>query len=151
MSEEDHASSRWHWPSPRAALRASSTTGVGVGVLAVLLGACGSDSSGLQGISCQKDSDCNPGLRCLSESLSASFFDADQDGGCESIGMVCLTTCSTDNDCNAALGPGYACLQGPCAAAVLACQPVVESADGGDGGGDASDGASDVTDAPVAP
>jgi hypothetical protein len=108
--------------------------------MVVLVVACGPTSSGVDGVGCNQDSDCNEGLQCLSESLPGIFFDAAPlDGGCESIGSVCLTPCSTDADCNAALGSGYFCSASGCGAAIPTCQPIVDVSDGGDDAGDAGD------------
>lgn len=87
--------------------------------------ACGPISSGQQGVTCDANSDCGSGLQCLSESLA-------DEGGCTSIGKVCLTLCTSDSDCTNALGPGYTCSSGPCGASVPTCQvPTTAPSDGG--------------------
>ncbi|HSY25638.1 MAG TPA: hypothetical protein VK841_26145 [Polyangiaceae bacterium] len=83
--------------------------------------ACTPASSGLPYVSCTEDSDCNTGLRCLTNSLP------ELDGGCTSVGMECVQPCSQDSECTATLGSGYACLQGPCGASIPICQPIVET------------------------
>jgi hypothetical protein len=109
----------------------------------VLVVACGPTSSGVEGVSCNQDSGCNEGLQCLSESLPGIFFDAaPPDGGCESIGSVCLSPCTTDADCDATLGSGYFCSGSSCGAAIPTCQPIVDVGDGGADAGDAAEGGS---------
>ena len=89
--------------------------------------ACSPTSSGAQGVSCTQDTDCGPGLQCLSESLPS------EDGGCTGVGMECLLLCSTDAECVGSLGAGFECSKGPCGAGTLACQPVAPAGDGGSG------------------
>jgi hypothetical protein len=88
-------------------------------VLGALI-ACTPASSGLPYVSCTEDSDCNTGLRCLTNSLP------ELDGGCTGVGMECVQPCSQDSECTTTLGPGYACLKGPCGASVPICQPFFE-------------------------
>jgi hypothetical protein len=108
--------------------------------LSSVLVACGPISSGQQGVTCDENSDCGSGLQCFSESLA-------EEGGCTSIGKVCLTLCSDDSDCDKALGPGYTCSSGPCGASVPTCQvSATSTSDSGIPDATASDAtASDAT------
>jgi hypothetical protein len=86
-------------------------------VLFGILGACGAKTSGLEGISCSADSDCNAGLKCLAYAV---MVDGGGDGGCTSLGKVCVQPCTIDADCGS-LDAGFTCSTGCNASAV--CQP----------------------------
>ncbi len=67
--------------------------------------AAGCDAtSGAEGITCETDSDCTNGLKCLPAYTIV-------DGGCSSIGNECLQPCQTDPDCASgpSAGLGLAC------------------------------------------
>src|ERR1700689_3765608 len=65
-------------------------------VLAIgLSAACGPKTSGQEGITCQVDSDCVAGLKCLAYAV---FVDGGADGGCTSLGKICTLPCATDTD-----------------------------------------------------
>jgi hypothetical protein len=66
-------------------------------------GGCGSANSGIQGVSCAADGDCNPGLQCLPYQVFG-----DGSAACGSLGRECLKPCHTDADCKAQ-GPGLVC------------------------------------------
>jgi hypothetical protein len=70
-----------------------------------LFAACGPRTSGHEGISCQVDSDCGPGLKCLTYAV---FVDGGADGGCTSLGKICALPCATDMDCGP-LDAGFVC------------------------------------------
>ncbi|HLK36108.1 MAG TPA: hypothetical protein VKU41_05100 [Polyangiaceae bacterium] len=67
-------------------------------------GGCGPTTTGIAGVSCIADGDCNAGLRCLEYQ---GFADAG-DAGCSSAGRECLRPCQSDSDCDS-LGPGLVC------------------------------------------
>jgi hypothetical protein len=110
---------------------------------ALAIGGCGATTTGLQGISCKVDADCNSGLSCLTV---YSEGDAGEDAGCSSIGAECLQRCKTNSDCTE---QGYLCFTG-CGGAP-ACLPGYSATDAAaDAVHDASqnavtDAASDVT------
>jgi hypothetical protein len=110
------------------------------GVLAgAILGACGSTTSGVEGISCTSDSDCNQGLACLP-------YMAFEDGGCTPIANECLQRCQADSDCEP-MGVGLICFSSCGSQSVCEASNVLEggvsTVEGGDvsaeagGGGDA--------------
>jgi len=66
-----------------------------------LFAACGPKTSGHEGISCQVDSDCGAGLKCLTYAVFV-------DGGCTSLGKICALPCATDTDCGP-LDAGFVC------------------------------------------
>ncbi len=70
----------------------------------VVAPACDSSGTGIEGVACGSDGDCNPGLRCLD-------YEGFADGGCASAGKQCLAPCATTADCKAA-GPGLVCFAG---------------------------------------
>jgi len=74
---------------------------VGLAAALAIVG-CGQTTTGAQGISCRVNSDCNSGLTC------AGLYEAEggSDGGCGSVGSVCLQSCRTSADCTEA---GYVC------------------------------------------
>jgi hypothetical protein len=76
------------------------STALAAGLAVALLVACGS-TSGVEGISCSSDSDCNAGLACLPYMML-------EDGGCTSSGNECLQRCKVDSDC-APMGVGLIC------------------------------------------
>ena len=90
---------------------------VSVLILLGILAACGPKTSGLEGISCSADSDCGTGLKCLAYAI---MVDGGADGGCTSLGKVCVQPCTTDNDCGS-LDAGFTCSAGCNASSV--CQP----------------------------
>jgi hypothetical protein len=76
-----------------------------VALVAVSICAAGCDAtSGAEGITCETDSDCTNGLKCLPAYTIV-------DGGCSSIGNECLQPCQTDPDCASgpSAGLGLAC------------------------------------------
>jgi hypothetical protein len=93
--------------------------------------ACSPATSGIQGIFCTADSDCNSGLKCLE-------FDPPPDGGtdagCISSGKRCLTPCTTNAEC-ANAGPGLTCVAG--CTGVPACVPESDVVPLGDAASDA--------------
>jgi hypothetical protein len=86
-------------------------------ILLGILAACGPKTSGLEGISCGADSDCATGLKCLAYAI---MVDGGADGGCTSLGKVCVQPCTTDTDCGS-LDAGFICSAGCNASSV--CQP----------------------------
>jgi hypothetical protein len=74
-------------------------------------------TSGIQGISCTADGDCNGGLKCLELDLPP---DSGTDAGCNSSGKRCLIPCTTNAEC-ANAGPGLTCFAG--CTGVPACVP----------------------------
>jgi hypothetical protein len=105
---------------------------------AIVIGGCGPNTSGIQGISCTADSDCNSGLSCLNSLVEA---DAGEDAGCTSIGSQCLQPCHTNSDCTE---QGYFCFTA--CGGTPACLPVVPGMDAAVDAmpGAPSDGASDA-------
>jgi hypothetical protein len=79
--------------------------------------ACGPKSSGIAGISCSQDSDCNAGLACLDFEVPS---DGGADAGCSSLGKECLQPCGTTLDC-ATGGPGLVCFAS--CGGTPACEP----------------------------
>src|ERR1700722_10129841 len=77
-------------------------------ILVGILGACGPKTSGLEGISCSGDTDCGAGLKCLAYAV---MVDGGADGGCTSLGKVCVQPCTTDTDCGS-LDAGFTCPAG---------------------------------------
>jgi hypothetical protein len=71
--------------------------------VAMAIGGCGPTTSGIQGISCKVNTDCNSGLSCLTVYVEA---DAGEDAGCTSAGAECLQPCKTNSDCTE---QGYVC------------------------------------------
>jgi hypothetical protein len=69
-------------------------------------GGCGPTLSGIEGIACVSDSDCNPGLQCLSYKVFADGGRAD--AGCVSGNKACLRPCRSNADCRE--GPGLTCV-----------------------------------------
>jgi len=69
----------------------------------ITLTACGPTTSGVQGISCTSDSDCNSGLKCLAY---YQVTDSGTDGGCDQFGSVCQQPCKSSSDCTE---EGYVC------------------------------------------
>jgi hypothetical protein len=67
--------------------------------------ACGPRTSGHEGISCQVDSDCSAGLKCLAYAI---LVDGGADGGCTSLGKICALPCGTNADCSL-LDAGFVC------------------------------------------
>jgi len=80
----------------------------------IATGACGPNTSGLQGISCSSDSDCNSGLKCLAYYLET---DSGADGGCGQFGSVCQQPCKITSDCTE---EGFVCVSS--CGDVAACQ-----------------------------
>jgi len=106
---------------------------------AVVIAGCGPVTSGVQGISCKVNTDCNSGLSCLTIYAEG---DASGDGGCSSVGAECLQPCKTNSDCTE---QGYVCLAA-CEGSP-ACLPAPAAADAAaDAVPDAmTDAAGDVT------
>jgi hypothetical protein len=112
-------------------------------------GGCGPVSSGIEGVTCTQDSDCNPGLKCLAyEGFAEASAEGGDEGGvgpsCANGGNECLVPCHTNDDCNAAAA-GLICFTS-CGAS--ACEapgylgvPLVEAGGDGEAGGDAEAGA----------
>jgi hypothetical protein len=86
-----------------------------VAAVAMVVFACGPTTSGIEGISCTSDSDCNTGLKCLAYYPAP---DSGADGGCTQYGSVCLEPCTTASDCTQ---QGDVCAMG--CAGPLACIP----------------------------
>jgi hypothetical protein len=80
-------------------------------------GGCGPRSSGIPGISCGQDSECNSGLQCLDFKVPS---EAGADAGCDSLGKECLQPCLTSADC-AAGGVGLVCFAS--CGGTPACEP----------------------------
>ncbi len=70
---------------------------------AMIVGGCGNTTSGIEGISCTAQSDCNSGLSCLDYYTEG---DSGVEAGCSSVGKVCLQPCTTSSDCTI---EGYVC------------------------------------------
>jgi hypothetical protein len=88
---------------------------------------CDAKSSGIEGISCAQDSDCNSALRCLDFEVPS---DAGIDAGCTSIGKECLQPCVASTDCQA--DAGLVCFAS-CGVAA-ACEPAGYEGIPGDAG-----------------
>jgi hypothetical protein len=119
-------------------------------LIALSAGGCGSTTSGLEGISCSTDSDCNSGLKCLPYRVYGEAG-VPSDGGCPSIGNECLAPCNEDSDCTSQ-GPGLVCLSGCGGTSV--CEAAVDlglsQEDGGvEGSPEASSDATVTSDAPA--
>lgn len=100
------------------------TVRVSVRIVMVLLVAIltGCNSGGLPGFAgetCSRASDCNSGFQCLEYSTPV-------DGGCASMGTVCLQPCLTSSDC---AGTGFGCYAS-CGGPTV-CQPAPVMPDGG--------------------
>lgn len=112
-----------------------------VGALSLFAaGGCGETTSGIEGISCTQDSDCNSGLKCLPYE---GFTDGGggNDAGCASSGSECLAPCTTNADCTAA-GPGLICFAscgaGTCEAPGVLGVPPLSAEAGPEAGSEAS-------------
>jgi hypothetical protein len=111
---------------------------------------CGATTSGVEGITCSTDGDCNSGLKCLPYQV---YGDAavPSDGGCPSTGNECLAPCKSDSDCTSQ-GPGLVCFSacGGTAACEAAADLGIAQGDGGvEGSPEASGDASVTSDAPA--
>jgi hypothetical protein len=98
-----------------------------------LASGCGPTTSGIQGITCTADGDCNPGLKCLPYQI---FGDG---GACASTGRECLTPCRADADCKGQ-SVGLVCFTA-CGGMAVCEDPATlgSTADGGaEGGPDAA-------------
>jgi hypothetical protein len=88
---------------------------------------CEATSSGIEGISCAQDNDCNGGLKCLDFEVPS---DAGIDAGCTSLGKECLQPCVASTDCQADAGlVCFASCEGP-----AACEPAGYQGIPGDAG-----------------
>jgi hypothetical protein len=69
-------------------------------------GGCGPTLSGIEGVPCHSDGDCNAGLSCLPYHVLSDG--GGTDGGCASVGNECLRPCRDSADCTE--GPGLTCV-----------------------------------------
>jgi hypothetical protein len=110
-----------------------------VAAIAILSGTgCGQTTSGVEGITCESDSDCNSGLKCLPYEVFADGGDGGGgDAGCVADGNECLMPCTTNADC-ASVGAGVVCLTS--CGGTSACEAASDLGLGGDGGEDGEAG-----------
>jgi hypothetical protein len=80
-------------------------------------GGCSPKTSGIPGISCGSDSDCNSGLKCLDFEVPS---EAGADAGCTSLGKECLQPCLASADC-ATADAGLVCFAS--CGGTPACEP----------------------------